>query len=528
MPLLSQRYLILDRGSRYYKGIIIESNLSDFKILDLKKLRVIKDLKFLEEEYDFDENLYSFEYNFLRFYNTFFAGEDNLIFLFNNEEVFFRRLEIPAEKEKVVYDILENEIEAYLPVKLEDVQVLGSIYDFNNSLARLIGIAIENKKLEEYSRLIMENHLNLKMITIESFALASAINLIPRENFLNKIIGQLDIGYSKTILNILLNGKIVNTRTIPFGLKNLIDILMKNEKNKDEDSLESLIFSSFFELITNQKFADEIIYEIENLSNEIKRTLFSSDIENLSFIMASGGGSLLSDLINILEKKLNIPIQRYFIQIEDEPIEPYIIAIGAFYEFKKKEKIDFLKSSIGNILQKGEVQFQSLFIPATMVGISFIILLISYTLGILLDRKQIQFYEEQIQEVVATLPELGNAVNPVQKAKSICQKKLDNWKSIAENKKTLDVLKEISEHTISPDSAKIEFKSLRYTENQVEIELVVDSLSNVVKVQEELQKSRMFTSVEVVRRDLVAGQKVRLQLNLKIKPSDIKMDLVCK
>ncbi len=303
---------------------------------------------------------------------------------------------------------------------------------------------------------------------------------------------------------------------------------MKNEKNKDEDSLESLIFSSFFELITNQKFADEIIYEIENLSNEIKRTLFSSDIENLSFIMASGGGSLLSDLINILEKKLNIPIQRYFIQIEDEPIEPYIIAIGAFYEFKKKEKIDFLKSSIGNILQKGEVQFQSLFIPATMVGISFIILLISYTLGILLDRKQIQFYEEQIQEVVATLPELGNAVNPVQKAKSICQKKLDNWKSIAENKKTLDVLKEISEHTISPDSAKIEFKSLRYTENQVEIELVVDSLSNVVKVQEELQKSRMFTSVEVVRRDLVAGQKVRLQLNLKIKPSDIKMDLVCK
>ncbi len=207
MPLLSQRYLILDRGSRYYKGIIIESNLSDFKILDLKKLRVIKDLKFLEEEYDFDENLYSFEYNFLRFYNTFFAGEDNLIFLFNNEEVFFRRLEIPAEKEKVVYDILENEIEAYLPVKLEDVQVLGSIYDFNNSLARLIGIAIENKKLEEYSRLIMENHLNLKMITIESFALASAINLIPRENFLNKIIGQLDIGYSKTILNILLNGK---------------------------------------------------------------------------------------------------------------------------------------------------------------------------------------------------------------------------------------------------------------------------------------------------------------------------------
>jgi len=252
--------------------------------------------------------------------------------------------------------------------------------------------------------------------------------------------------------------------------------------------------------------------------------------DHYSYLLLSGGGCLISGINESIEASLNLQTKYYEIQLGDEPVEPWMICLGGFFYFQKnqKDRIDFLNTPLGKTLKRSEIRLQAFNIPAIITGVSILIFLISFVISILLERKQLEFYRSKIQEVASAIPGAEKSNNPVSFVKNLCNEKLGYWKNIVAGVKFLDIIKEINEHTVGPDVAKIQFKSLSYTENQVELELEVDSIGNVVKVQEEFQKSRLFSTVEVVRRDLIAGQKVRLGLSLKIKPRDIQIGVDCK
>lgn len=367
-------------------------------------------------------------------------------------------------------------------------------------------------------------------------------------SILKKNICQLDIGYSKIIVNFLYKGKLVFCRNLPFGVENLIHVVQSHTKQIkwNIEEIEKFIFENLFNLYFNFNNEGEFILELKKeellelyqdldselgfFIEELKRTLSTFAYDNFSFILLSGGGSLIQGLSDFIEQKLNIQVKHYEIQLGNEHIEPWIICLGAFFHFRKnlKQRFDFLKTYLGKSIKKGEIRFRVFLVPAFMIIASIIIFFISFIFRIILERKEFEFYQGKIQEIALQIPEIGKAPNPVQKAKQICEEKLNYWKNIIAGIKFLDILKEIEENTPAPDIAKIQFKSLRYFENQVNLEIIVDSISQVVKVQEELQKSRMFSSVEVVRRDILAGQKVRLEININLKPKDIKFNLDCK
>ncbi|GIX43551.1 MAG: hypothetical protein KatS3mg129_3284 [Leptospiraceae bacterium] len=523
MAFIQQRILILDRGTKFYKGILVEYGLGNFNILRAEKLPVIKDLSFLPEkqnnqeislEDNFKKELPVFEYNFLRFTKTLFSEQEEIVFLFRNDEVFIRDLEIPAEKEEVALEVLENEIENYLPYNLEEIQVASTVIKLQDGIADVLGIAVKNEILENYAKIIVENGFSLSMMGVESIALASSIELLPETEYNKKNIIQLDIGYSKTIFNIMEKGKLAFSRIIPFGVKNFLDILRSyyKQNNVEEEQLEQFLYANFTNIINNnlinlnsienkQKLIKEFLEELEFFIEEIKRTLLSLNYDYISYILLSGGGSLIQGIYEYLEEKLNIQTKYYDIQLGEEPIEPWLICIGGFFHFKKsqKEKIDFLTTPLGQTLKKGEIRLQVFYLPLIISGISVLIFLLSFIIGILLERKQLEFYKNKIQEIARTIPGAERSEEPVATVRNLCNEKLEYWKNIVIGTKFLDVMKEIDQHTVGPDIAKIKFKSLRYTENQIDLELEVDSIGNVVKVQEEFQKSRLFSTVEVVR-----------------------------
>jgi Tfp pilus assembly PilM family ATPase len=549
MAFLQQKILILDRGTKYYKGLLIEQGLGNFKILRAEKLPLINDLSFLQETTDslneefLKNELSIFEYNFLRFTKTLFTDENEIVFLFRNDEVFIRVLKIPAEKEDVALDVLENEIEGYLPYNLEEVQIVSNFIKFHNGIADVMGIAIKNELLENYTKVLLENGFSIGMLGIESIALASSIELLPETEYNKKIILQLDIGYSKTILNVIEKGKLAFSRVWSFGIKNLIDIFKSYytiEKNISEDQVEQILFENFFSILkgeysfnsieNKQKLIKELKEEWQFFLEELKRTINILDYEYISYVLLSGGGSLIHRINQNLEESLNIQVKYYEIQLANEPIEPWLICIGGFFHYKKalKERVDFLTSPLGKTLKRGEIRLKVFYLPVLITTISVLIFLLSFVVDILLERKQLQFYKNKIIEVAQTIPGIKESPNPVSAVRNLCNQKLEYWKNIVVGKKFLDIIKEIDEHTVGADSARIQFKSLYYTENQIELELEVDSIGNVVKVQEEFQKSRMFSTVEVTRRDLMAGQKVRLGLSLKLKPINIPLGVDCK
>lgn len=549
MELLEQKILILDHGSKYYKGILIEYGFGNFSIKKIEKLPVLADLTLLPEDstiqtIDIQENFESelaiFEYNFLRFTKTLFTDQQDIVFLLNNDKVFIRNIEIPAEKKEIALEIVENEIENYLPYSLDEVQVLSNVLKIENGVATILGFAVKNEYIERYAKIIIENGFSLRMIGIESVSLSSAIELLPEDEYLKKIIIQIDIGYSKTILNIIEKGKLAFSRIIPFGIKNLLFILKKYFNKMSDDDLESYLYKHFIDFLKEkdinlniknyEDFTKEIIEEWNYFISELKKTILNLKYDFYSYVLISGSGSLIHNLNEKIEEDINIQVKRYEIQLGDDKIEPYVVAIGAFFHFKKnqKDRIDFLNTPIGKTLKRGEIRLKVFYTPLLLSFVSILVFLISFIIGILLERRQLQNYQMEIQKIAQSIPGVGNTMNPVAKAKKLCEDKLNYWKNIYAGNKYLDVIKEVSEHTVGPDVANIQFKSLRYTENQIFLEFVVDSIGNVVKVQEEFQKSRMFSVVEVIRRDLIAGQKVRLELSLKIKPENIKFDVDCK
>jgi len=542
MALLRQKILILDRGSKYYKGLLFEYGFGSFEILKKEKLPIIKELSFLEDaQEDKNQDISIFEYNFLRFTKTLFTEQNELVFLFKNNEVFIRNLEIPAEKEEVALEVLENEIEGYLPYNLEDVQVVPNLIKLENGIANVMGIAVRNELLENYSKIIVDNGFSLDLIGVESIALASAIELLPESEYNKKVLLQLDIGYEKTLLNLIDKGKLIFSRIIPFGVSNLLNLLKTYSNIKDEEYLEKILFESFPNIIQNnidylqtienkQKFIKDFKEEWDFFTEELKRTLLMLNYDHYSYLLLSGGGCLISGINESIEASLNLQTKYYEIQLGDDPVEPWMICLGGFFYFQKnqKDRVDFLNTPLGKTLKRSEIRLQAFNIPAIITGVSILIFLISFVISILLERKQLEFYRSKIQEVASTIPGAEKSNNPVRFVKNLCNEKLGYWKNIVAGAKFLDIIKEINEHTVGPDVAKIQFKSLSYTENQVELELEVDSIGNVVKVQEEFQKSRLFSTVEVVRRDLIAGQKVRLGLSLKIKPRDIQIGVDCK
>lgn len=549
MALFNQKVLVLDRGSKYYKGMLIEYGIGNFEILKIEKLPIIKELLFDTEQEDNLQEYSISEYNFLRFSKTLFTDNQEIIFLLKNNEVYIRNLELPAEKEELALSILENEIENYIPYSIEEVQVIGKVWEIQDSNAKVIGFAAPNSILEGFSKLMIENGYSLKMLSMESVALASAIELLPEEELKKKNICQLDIGYSKSIINFIYKENLIFTRTIPFGVESILNILSSysNKLKWSSKEIEEFISEKLFDFYLNYNKNENLILqnlnkedlnqiyqridkELKFFVEELKRTIFTFDKDYFSFILISGGGALIHGLNDFIEGQLNIQVKYYDIQLGDEPIEPWITCLGGFLHFRKspKEKLDFLKTYLGKSIKKGEIRFHAFLLPSIMIGVSILILLVSFIISILYERKQLAFYQNKILEVASQIPEVGKSPNPVQKAKQLCEEKINYWKNIVVGTKFLDIMKEIEEHFPTPDVAKVQFKSLRYFENQVNLEIVVDSIPQVVKVQEELQKSRMFSSVEVVRRDIIAGQKVRLEINLNIKPKELKLNLDCK
>ncbi len=550
--LLQKKILIIHKGNRYLTGLLIQYGFGNFKILKAERLSIIQDLflEYVESNKQAENNteelnnyLSGFEYNLLRFIKTLFTDQEEIALILNNEDLFIRNLEIPVEKVETAFEIFENEIESLLPYTLEELQVLPSLIKFENNTAYFIGFAALNSLLESYTKIIIENGLSLRMLGVECIALASAIELLLEADYLKKNVIQMDIGYSRTIINILEKGKLSFSRTINFGFKNLIDILKKylQEKSITEETIEEFVKKNLFQLLKGninfsykinniENLQKEILEEFQYFLTEVKRTLITLNYEYYSYILLSGEGALIQNINEYIEENLNIQTKFYEIQLGEDNISPWIILIGGFLHYIKsqKQKIDFLNTPLGKTLKKGEIRLEVFLPPALITSVALIIFLISFVISILLERRQLAYYQGEIQKIAKTVPGIEDSLNPISAAKKICEEKLNYWKNILAGTKFLDIIKELEEYSPEPHVANIQFKSLRYEENQIFLELVVDNIGNVVKVQEEFQKSRLFSVVEVVRRDLIAGQKVRLELSLKIKPNAIKFEVDCK
>ncbi|MCZ8239336.1 MAG: cell division FtsA domain-containing protein [Leptospiraceae bacterium] len=536
--MLYDQYLAIDYGSRYIKGVLFKNVLGTITPIRFETLPKIH-LK--DEEGD------EYEYNIIRFIQSFFPEESKFLVNISVDRLFIRDLMIPLTSEKAVREIIPFEVENKLPFPTESMEVLGILSKIDIENSYVVTFNVQHKEIERVMSPFSRGDARIDCLSVDAVVLAS---LFPRSHDKNiSYLGQIHIGYQICIFNAVHNNKLYHTRSFHYGTKHLIEIL-SDELNLEEEDAEE-----FLTLLSNYVFDLEEYpepldfyrkkYKISNsnwksiqskasdylqyLAQEIEKSIFALlDTERPSEIYISGGGSKFKGIEEKLTIALDIPVKNYdFIEVTDGSYT-LALATGYHYRLKSSDKIDFLDTAFAKRLNKNSFKLSN-FLPHLIIsGISLFILLTVFIFGIIIDKRKIS----QNQAILAEKYKKGfgeEAPDPenvlpsaISKLKAE-QKKTEIFRLFLNKESVLDTLVEITE--IYPDKETFPFILDQFTfdGNEVQIFGRVNEFSEIGTVEQAFEKSSKFKNIKILNKRLLTGvakYKIAFKIRLEVASPD--------
>ncbi len=549
MPLFSENYLVIDYGSTLIKGILYQSGPGGKSILRVESLPIVT-LKPEEGEKPGSEELGEYEYNVVRFIQSFFPEEQNFILNLPVDRTYVRDIRIPVVNLKHIQEVMTSEVENLVPVSLDEAEVVGSAWDIGEENSNVITFTTKHENLEALVVPLMRGTASIRMLSVDSVGLASIVNLLEPAEYQGRVVGQIDIGGEYTIINAIKDGMLVYSRQIPYGgnaiTKIISEILEIDYQAAEQKKIELDVDISddgrrpekpeqFFKRnrIDKKVYAKIVKLSREvftDLADDIERSILSLPCQTPDHYFVSGGGSLLTGSFEFLEKSLESTVRRYPLEMGgDSNIALWATALGTgeHYRLKAVQRMDFLSGPFGNTLRRSEFNFNTLATPVLFVSASIILLLVSFLISILLDQRQIKAYQLQLQEIAKQIPGMTLKEDLIAEAKRLCQARLQTVKGQTGGVTVLELLKDLTDRTPSPTELKFELKRFSYTDNDLTIDAEVDNIAQVGSLQEKYQASSIFSKVEVVNRNLLPNQKVRLTMKLTLKQNTTAFGVDC-
>lgn len=548
MAFFEERYLIIDYGNALIKGVLIEKGFGKRKVLRVESLPTVR----LERADLSGENRHKeeYEYNLVRFIQSFFPEEQNYLLNLRPDAVYVRDVVIPVDDIDQAAEILPGEVENMVPVSLDEAECIGQPWNVDEEGTHFIAFTAEHTAIRNAVEPLISADTSVRMLAAEPVSLAGAIRMLDPYDYERKLIGQIDIGYTTTTINLLLDGELCFTRQLPSGVEEIDQIFLDAGVDEEQlhtvretvglsvrdDSTEPGSFQSAgirLKSGTVQKASAAAREFLDWLAGEVERSVLAARAGRPAGFYLSGGGALIDGIDSYLEQKLEWMIRFYPIEINGKPATLWIQALGTAEnaDLKPKERIDFLNTPFGSTLKRGELNLNVFSTPLLISASAILVILISFIVGILLDKRQIAAYRTEAARIAAEIPGLPRGPelkDPVEAARKLCRERLQAVESQLGGHRSLDVLKEITDNLPPPSEADFRMKSFRYDGAGAQIQLIVDGLSGAAIIERQLKQSKMFQSVENVRSDSVAGQKVRLTLKLGLKPVTIGQQVNCR
>lgn len=222
------------------------------------------------------------------------------------QHVFNSILLVPKVSEKELPEAIRWEAKQYIPAPLEDVIIDWQKVGENEKEKKfeIYLVAAPKNLINKYLEIYKEANLN--PLALEIDPLASVRSLL--HNDLSTLV-LIDIGSYETSISVVEKGILRFCRTITSGGETITKAITSN-LNVDEERAEQ--FKKDFGINT-EKLEGNILKSIQPIINslitEIKRSIEFYKTEGqgeIKKIVLSGGGALLPDLPNYLDKSLNI------------------------------------------------------------------------------------------------------------------------------------------------------------------------------------------------------------------------------
>ncbi|TGL90534.1 hypothetical protein EHQ68_03645 [Leptospira congkakensis] len=529
------QYLAIDYGSTFLKGVLFKKVLGKVVILRTESLPVV--------ELD-DSEGDPFEYNIIRFIQSFFPEENRFLLNLGIHNLFVRDLTIPLVSEKAIQEVLPFEVENLVPYPMEELEVIGKTWRGNKENSDVISFNVHHSELLRALKPFAKGDLSLSCLSLDSFALSSLVTKNYPLLLAEQTILQLDLGGRYSILNVLFEGKLRHTRQIYIGgeevsseIANLLKIELEDARVIKEslpigflfdtiEKLEETNFLSRFHISFTQwkSLRKFILAKLDQLIHEVENSIFSlPETERPSLILLSGGASLYPGLTAYLEEKLGIRTGRYeFLGISDPS---FVTAVATGTHFESRNRVNFLETGFAKRIHTNRFKLSAFKPHLILVSISLILLFGVFLIGIVLDKRKISANKRVLFEKYKNGigGELGEEEDPLAEANKKLKaerKKTEIYRLFLSQESVLDVLNEATEQFPSPEVLPFILDQFNFEEKEIQIYGRVNEFGEIGTIQSALEKSEKFTNIQIQNKRLITGVN-KFKVSFKI-----KMDVV--
>ncbi len=239
--------------------------------------------------------------------------EDRTAVSIGGYSVIVKKINVPAMNETQLQDVIATEAEQYIPFDINNVnldfQILGDS-DQNPSQMDVLLVAAKKETVSDYLNVMELAGLTPVIVDVDAFALQNIyeINYEMGDN----CVALIDIGATKTSLNILQGTKSVFMRDISFGCNQINHHIMSRVDCDFEES-EELKLSDKQEKIPPEDINSIISSVVGDWTTEIRRALdfFYSTYSNedIKNIYLSGGGANIKEFRQLLASQTAIEVE---------------------------------------------------------------------------------------------------------------------------------------------------------------------------------------------------------------------------
>ena len=230
-------------------------------------------------------------------------------------KAFLRIISIPRMSEEEIGEAIKWEIEANIPLSLEQVyydwQVVTESLPVEKNKISLLVVAVSKTIIDEIISVIEDAGLNVVGLEIES--IAQARSLLSQTDY-NKTVLIVDIGDRRTSFSIAKEGVLCFTSSVPLSGQSLTDTIAKglNISIKEADAIK-------FNYGIGSDFKGDALFKLtkpvlENFLQEIEKSIdfylaglgYSNSIDK---IIICGGGANTKGIVPYLSKNLGREIE---------------------------------------------------------------------------------------------------------------------------------------------------------------------------------------------------------------------------
>jgi type IV pilus assembly protein PilM len=239
--------------------------------------------------------------------------ENNVAVSIGGYSVIVKKINVQTMAEEQLQETIHFEAEQYIPFDISDVnldfQILGE-NESNPNQMNVFLVAAKKEMVNDYINLVNLAGLNPCIVDVEAFALQNTFET--NYSFQNENIALIDIGASKTSLNILKDNSSVFMRDVSLGCGQINQKIMSLIECSFEEA-EQLKYGDTPDKLTQDDLKGIVSSVVADWCTEIRRALdfFYSTYpeEQIKRIILSGGGANISEFRELLATEASAEVE---------------------------------------------------------------------------------------------------------------------------------------------------------------------------------------------------------------------------